>query len=433
MYPIMGYNSVYADIYFNIERKAITMAIRTASTTARSSSHSTQSAPKKPSSAQRSGSASRSSAPTQSKQTSSAPKRDTFTRSTPTAKQSSSKTSATSTAKTSTASKSSQAKTSTAKSNTTAKASSSKTAAKTKSAQTASKTKRDSFEFSSEAVKKSVQSAKNSKSSANSKAATKSSTKKSANAQTKKTAKNNSTSKGTKGSSKGKTKSAQSKIPEGLKQHLQHTNDPKQKAGMRKTAEDYAAGKVVDQVSQKLKELGIDLTTLTFMSDGSKYGAKIIENGQSYEIVPEGDIRLHERGYMTEQDYDKILYIVAHEVGSESINSTEKFATASALINQLEQYWGNGDTIADGLDNFYNYNSCRDDGGIPNIPHEQCIYSREEDSNALKNNVKPEVDLALQGIRAFDKEIQSWLTLDGLHEKYGTNFDVGGKYIINRK
>ena len=66
MYPIMGYNYVCTDIYFNIERKAITMAIRTASTTARSSSHSTQSAPKKPSSAQRSGSASRSSAQTQS-------------------------------------------------------------------------------------------------------------------------------------------------------------------------------------------------------------------------------------------------------------------------------------------------------------------------------------------------------------------------------
>ena len=170
MYAFMGYNSVCTDTYFNIERKAITMAIRTSSSTARNTSYSKPSVPKKPSSAQRLGSASRSSAPTQSKPTSSAPRRDTFTRSTPTAKQTPTKTSATSTAKTSTA-----------KSNTTAKASSSKTVAKTKSSPTASKAKRDSFEFSSEAVKRSVQSAKSSKSSANSKAASQNNKKNSQN------------------------------------------------------------------------------------------------------------------------------------------------------------------------------------------------------------------------------------------------------------
>ena len=143
------------------------MAIRTSTSSARSSSYSTQKAPQKPSSAQRSSSTQRASTPTQNRQTSSAPRRDTFTYSSPTAKQTAPKTS---TAKTSTASRSSQAKTSTAKSNTTAKASSSKTVTKAKSNPTASKAKRDSFEFSSEAVKKSVQSAKSSKSSANSKA-----------------------------------------------------------------------------------------------------------------------------------------------------------------------------------------------------------------------------------------------------------------------
>ena len=216
------------------------MAIRTASTTARSSSHSTQSAPKKSSSAQRSGSTSRSSAPTQSKQTSSAPKRDTFTRSTPTARQTPSKTSATSTAKTSTASKSSQAKTSAAKSNTTAKTGSSKTVTKAKSNPTASKAKRDSFEFSSEAVKKSVQSAKSSKSSANSKAATKSNAQNSANAQTKKAVKNNSSSKGsTSGNvSKDKANSSQKKMLESIKKAYAHTKDPKQRAAMRKTMND---------------------------------------------------------------------------------------------------------------------------------------------------------------------------------------------------
>ena len=126
------------------------MAIRTSTSSARSSSYSTQKAPQKSSSAQRSGSTQRASTPTQSRQTSSAPKRDTFTYSSPTAKQTAPKTS---TAKTSTASKSSQAKTSAAKSNTTAKASSSKTVAKTKSNPTASKAKRDSFTSSSKTEK----------------------------------------------------------------------------------------------------------------------------------------------------------------------------------------------------------------------------------------------------------------------------------------
>ncbi len=312
------------------------MAIRTSSSTARSSSHSTQSAPKKSSSAQRSGSASRSSAPTQSKQTSSAPKCDTFTRSTPTARQTPSKTSATSAAKTSTASKSSQAKTSAAKSNTTAKASSSKTVTKAKSNPTASKAKRDSFEFSSEAVKKSVQSAKSSKSSANGKTTTKNNTKNSANAQTKKTVKNNSSSKDTKGSSKSKTKSAQSKIPEGLKQHLQHTNDPKQKAGMRKTAEDYAAGKVVDQVSQKLKESGIDISKLHFGLNSQIKEAKLVTDAQIYELTADNNSGTEKEGFITQTEYDRMLYIITHENGTTQNASTDMFATASALLNSFE-------------------------------------------------------------------------------------------------
>ncbi len=248
------------------------MAIRTSTSSARSSSYSTQSAPKKSSSAQRSGSASRSSAPTQSKQTSSAPKRDTFTRSTPTAKQTPSKTSATSTTKTSTASKSSQAKTSAAKSNTTAKTSSSKTVTKAKSNPTASKAKCDSFEFSSEAVKKSVQSAKSSKSSANSKATTKSSTKNSANAQTKKAVKNNSSSKGsTSGNvSKDKANSSQEKMLESIKKAYAHTKDPKQRAAMRKTMNDISR-----EISSKKTNKTNKTTDLLVKYDRSKIKSQL--------------------------------------------------------------------------------------------------------------------------------------------------------------
>ncbi len=384
------------------------MAIRTASSAARSSSHSTQSAPKKSSSAQRSGSASRSSAPTQSKQTSSAPKRDTFTRSTPTAKQTPSKTSATSTAKTSTASKSSQAKTSTAKSNTTAKTSSSKTVTKAKSNPTASKAKRDSFEFSSEAVKKSVQSAKSSKSSANSKATTKSSTKNSANAQTKKTVKSNSSSKGTKGSSKGKTKSAQSKIPEGLKQHLQHTNDPKQKAGMRKTAEDYAAGKVVDQVSQKLKEFGIDLSALHTATTDTGTVFKLTK-AKAYSIVPDGD-KLAETGqYLTESDFQRIVNIMTHEAGSTQNANSEMFGIASVVLNEYEHigFYDSGnyskDTFTEFLDGFYELNSNLSTGGGMNIA------SGITSADTTWKQAEDILQYTLQGNRAFGSETCYWV------------------------
>ncbi len=384
------------------------MAIRTSSITARSSSHSTQSAPKKSSSAQRSGSASRSSAPTQSKQTSSAPKRDTFTRSTPTAKQTPSKTSATSTAKTSTASKSSQAKTSTAKSNTTVKTSSSKTVTKAKSNPTASKAKRDSFEFSSEAVKKSVQSAKSSKSSANSKATTKSSTKNSANAQTKKTVKSNSSSKGTKGSSKGKTKSAQSKIPEGLKQHLQHTNDPKQKAGMRKTAEDYAAGKVVDQVSQKLKEFGIDLSALHTATTDTGTVFKLTK-AKAYSIVPDGD-KLAETGqYLTESDFQRIVNIMTHEAGSTQNANSEMFGIASVVLNEYEHigFYDSGnyskDTFTEFLDGFYELNSNLSTGGGMNIA------SGITSADTTWKQAEDILQYTLQGNRAFGSETCYWV------------------------
>ncbi len=394
------------------------MAIRTTSTTARSSSYSTQRAPQKPSSAQRSSSTQRASTPTQSKQTSSAPRRDTFTYSSPTAKQTAPKTS---TAKTSTASKSSQAKTSTAKSNTTAKTSSSKTVTKAKSSPTASKAKRDSFEFSSEAVKKSVQSAKSSKSSANSKAATKSSAQNSANAQTKKTVKNNSSNKNTVlGSASKSNKSSKNKVPEGLKLHLQHTNDPKQKAGMKKTIKDIensSSSEKADKTSKKLKELGIDLTALTYLSDGSNYASGIFLNADKYTIVSDSDSRLKERGYMTQADYNSICYIVAHETGGTN-NSTEMFATASALMNQIEQRY-EGSTIKDSLDYFYKYNV----GGGPSDKN-SILYDAEQRSK-LVDNVKDCLDLALSGVRAFPEEIQGWYASDGSH-KYGTCLDRGG-------
>ena len=214
------------------------MAIRTTSSTARNASYSKPSVPKKNSSAQRSGSASKSSASAQSRQTFSAPRRDTFTRSTPTARQTPSKTSA---AKTSTSSKSSQAKTSAAKSNTTAKISSSKTVTKAKSNPTASKAKRDSFEFSSEAVKNALRSTTTAKSAASS---TSTAQKNAKNGQNKTTVKNDASNKTvTSGSaSKNKTDASKKATLESMQKAYEHTKDPKQRESMRKTMNDIAYG-----------------------------------------------------------------------------------------------------------------------------------------------------------------------------------------------
>ena len=84
-----------------------------------------------------------------------------------------------------------------------------------------------------------MRSTANSKSTANGKTTTKNNTQNSTNGQTKKTVKNNSSNKNTvSGSASKSNKSSKNKVPEGLKLHLQHTNDPKQKAGMKKTIED---------------------------------------------------------------------------------------------------------------------------------------------------------------------------------------------------
>ena len=385
------------------------MAIRTSSSTARNTSYSKPSVPKKPSSASRSSSVSRTSTPTQSKQTSSAPRRDTFTYSSPTAKQTAPKTS---TAKTSTASKSSQAKTSTAKSNTTAKTSSSKTVTKAKSSPTASKAKRDSFEFSSEAVKKSVQSAKSSKSSANSKAATKSSAQNSANAQTKKTVKNNSSNKNTVlGSASKSNKSSKNKVPEGLKLHLQHTNDPKQKAGMKKTIKDIensSSSEKADKTSKKLKELGIDLSALHTATTDTGTVFKLTK-AKAYSIVPDGD-KLAETGqYLTESDFQRIVNIMTHEAGSTPNANSEMFGIASVVLNEYEHigFYDSGnyskDTFTEFLDGFYELNSNLSTGGGMNIA------SGITSADTTWKQAEDILQYTLQGNRAFGSETCYWV------------------------
>ena len=80
------------------------------------------------------------------------------------------------------------------------------------------------------------------------------------NDQTKKTVKNNSSNKNTvSGSASKSNKSSKNKVPEGLKLHLQHTNDPKQKAGMKKTIKDIENNSSSEKTDKKNRKKNISL------------------------------------------------------------------------------------------------------------------------------------------------------------------------------
>lgn len=328
------------------------MAIRTASTTAGSSSRSTQRAPQKPSSASRSGSTQRASTPTQSKTTSSAPRRDTFTRSTPTAKQTPTKTT---TSKSSSSSKSSQSKTSTTKTNAPVRTSSTNQTKKAQPTSSGNSKRRDSFEFSSKDVEKSVRSTTNSKSTANGKSTTKNNTQNSTNGQTKKTVKNNSSNKNTVlGSASKSNKSSKNKVPEGLKLHLQHTNDPKQKAGMKKTIKDIENSSSSEKADKKNRKKTYISPNKTEVSSGIEFSIDDILklDGSTVFVVNDGK---YEKGENVVVDIDKnraeiimttsnefnidptlIIAVMAHESRFQPNSSS---GLASGLMQINNQYF----------------------------------------------------------------------------------------------
>lgn len=374
------------------------MAIRTASTTARSSSYSTQRAPQKSSSAQRSGSASRSSTQTQSKQTSSAPRRDTFTYSSPTAKQTPSKTP---TSKTSTSSKSSQSKTSTTKTNAPIRTSSTNQTKKAQPTSSENSKRRDSFEFSSKDVEKSVRSGTNSKSTTNGKSTTKNNNQNSMNGQTKKTVKNNSSNKNTvSGSASKSNKSSKNKVPDGLNQHLKHTKDPKQKAGMQKTIKDIensSSSEKADKTSKKLKELGIDLSAMD-MRNGA---VAEITDAQAYTVVADNDMRADKSGFMTQSTYNKILKWMTHESGD---TGTDRFGVASVILNEVDldgiSHGAQANTLTDAVDKAIAANQqWVRNGDILGVD------VSNDTNGTLEKKCKEVLDFALTGNRAFSQDV----------------------------
>ena len=328
------------------------MAIRTSSTTARNTSYSKPSVPKKPSSTSRSSSVSRTSTPTQSKPISSAPRRDTFTRSTPTAKQTPSKTP---TSKTGTASQKAQSKTSTTKTNAPVRTRSTNQTKKAQPTSSGNNKGRDSFEFSSKDVEKSVRSTTNSKSTTNGKSTTKNNNQNSMNGQTKKTVKNNSSNKNTvSGSASKSNKSSKNKVPEGLKLHLQHTNDPKQKAGMKKTIKDIENISSSEKADKKNRKKTYISPNKTEVSSGIEFSIDDILklDGSTVFVVNDGK---YEKGENVVVDIDKnraeiimttsnefnidptlIIAVMAHESRFQPNSSS---GLASGLMQINNQYF----------------------------------------------------------------------------------------------
>ena len=374
------------------------MAIRTSSSAARSSSYSTQRAPQKSSSAQRSSSTQRASTLTQSKQTSSAPKRDTFTRSTPTAKQTPSKTP---TSKTGTASQKTQSKTSTTKTNAPVRTSSTNQTKKAQPTSSENSKRRDSFEFSSKDVEKSVRSTTNSNSTTNGKSTTKNNNQNSMNDQTKKTVKNNSSNKNTvSGSASKSNKSSKNKVPDGLNQHLKHTKDPKQKAGMQKTIKDIensSSSEKADKTSKKLKELGIDLSAMD-MRNGA---VAEITDAQAYTVVADNDMRADKSGFMTQSTYNKILKWMTHESGD---TGTDRFGVARVILNEVDldgiSHGAQANTLTDAVDKAIAANQqWVRNGDILGVDVSNDI------NGTLEKKCKEVLDFALTGNRAFSQDV----------------------------
>ena len=177
---------------------------------------------------------------------------------------------------------------------------------------------------------------------------------------------------------------------------------------MRKTAEDYAAGKVVDQVSQKLKELGIDLSALHTATTDTGTVFKLTK-AKAYSIVPDGD-KLAETGqYLTESDFQRIVNIMTHEAGSTPNANSEMFGIASVVLNEYEHigFYDSGnyskDTFTEFLDGFYELNSNLSTGGGMNIA------SGITSADTTWKQAEDILQYTLQGNRAFGSETCYWV------------------------
>ena len=289
------------------------MAIRTSSNVLGNNSYPKPSTSKKTLSSSHSGSSFKSAGSAQSSKNSSAPKRDKFIYSSVTPRQTPTKTSAT---KTTSASKSPQKKTSTAKTNLPTQTGGAKIVGKAKQTLSGSNAKRDSFEFSSEALKGKCPN----------KGAISGSL------------------------SKKQIKSTKNKVPEGLKLHLQHTNDPKQKAGMKKTIKDiennlsskktgkktYISPKKTD-VSSGIEFsiddiLKLDGSTVFVVNDGKS------EKGEN--VVVDIDKKRAEIIMTTSNEFDidptLIIAVMAHESRFQPNSSS---GLASGLMQINDQYF----------------------------------------------------------------------------------------------
>ena len=115
-------------------------------------------------------------------------------------------------------------------------------------------------------------------------------------------------------------------------------------------------GKVIPQ---SLDDLGIDVSKLIFGINSDVKSAETTTDANAFTVVPDNDPNAGKNGYITQSEYNRLLYIITHESGTTDNAATDLFATASALLNSFEAagYYGGYSSIKAKLDAFEDKNA----------------------------------------------------------------------------
>ena len=155
-----------------------------------------------------------------------------------------------------------------------------------------------------------------------------------------------------------------------------------------------------------MDELGINLSTMQFGEKSDVTSAKFTK-AKSYTVVPDNSPNAGKDGYITQSDYDRLIYVMTHECGTTGNSDTELFGTASALLNEYETpgFYDcegyNKDTFSNFLDGFYDHNYQLAVSNIdPNSAEGKDAQKRAE---AI-------LDYVLSGNRAFGSEVGCWVS-----------------------
>lgn len=110
----------------------------------------------------------------------------------------------------------------------------------------------------------------------------------------------------------------------------------------------FVDGKVMPQ---SLDALGIDVSKLIFGLNSDVKSAETTTDANAFTVVADNDPNAGKDGFITQSEYNRLLYIITHENGTTANAATDMFATASALLNSFETagYYGDYANINDKL------------------------------------------------------------------------------------